>query len=42
MNKGANHWASRQDFRVGWRKKIKRRELEAFWNRDSIRARWSC
>jgi hypothetical protein len=26
MNKGANHWASRRDFWVGWRKRGSRRE----------------
>ena len=31
MNKGANHWASRRDFRIGQRKRGSRRELGAFW-----------
>ena len=30
MNKGVNHWASRQDFRVGERKRGDRRELGLF------------
>ena len=28
--KGANHWASRWDFRVGWRKRGSRTELGVF------------
>jgi hypothetical protein len=31
MNKGANHWMSRQDFQVGWRKRRSRRELIPFF-----------
>jgi hypothetical protein len=32
MNKGANHWVSRRDFKVGGRKRGSRRELGAFCN----------
>jgi hypothetical protein len=31
MNKGINHWESRWDVRVGWRKRGSRKELEALW-----------
>jgi hypothetical protein len=31
MNKGINHWTSRQDFQLGRRKRGSRRELGAFW-----------
>ena len=41
VNKGANHWASRQDFRVGSSKRGSGRELGPFWNGDSIRERCS-
>jgi hypothetical protein len=30
MNKGANHWKSRGDFWVGWRKRGNRRKLDLF------------
>ena len=40
MNKGANHWASRRDFRVGWRKRGSRRQLGLFL--DSLRVRCNC
>jgi hypothetical protein len=30
MNKGVNHWVSRQDFWVGPRKRRRKRELEFF------------
>ena len=36
MNKGANHWASRRDFQVGWRKRESRREL-GLLDGDSVR-----
>jgi hypothetical protein len=40
MNKGANHWASSQDFQVGWKKKRRKRELGLFWNGDIGRVSW--
>jgi hypothetical protein len=39
-NKGANHWVSRRDFQVGWRKRGSRRELGPL-DRDSVRSRCS-
>jgi hypothetical protein len=38
MNKGANHWANRQNFRVGRRKRGSRRGVGPF-GRDSVRKR---
>jgi hypothetical protein len=38
MNKGANHWASRRDFRVGEGKRGSQRELSSF-GRDSMETR---
>jgi hypothetical protein len=40
MNKGVNHWASRQDFRVGEGKRGSRRELGPL-DGDSVRTRCS-
>ena len=39
MNKGANHWASRRDFQVGWRKRGHRKE--ALLDGDSVRTKGS-
>jgi hypothetical protein len=41
MNKGAIHWASRWDFRVGQRKRRSWRELEIFVDRDRMKTRCS-
>jgi hypothetical protein len=40
MNKGANHWVSRWDFWVGWRKRGRRRE--ALLYEDSMRTSCEC
>jgi hypothetical protein len=41
MNKGANHWINRRDFRVGQKKRGSRRELGPFLDRDNVRTRCS-